>query len=75
MFDVKTEEKGKEVMLRQLIFDSNKQLIQSECKIIQTKKKKKIVKQVDHSYLACLHHGAIISGILMLLNINFNYNI
>lgn len=65
VYDVKTDENGKEVILRQLIFSSNKNLIQSEAKIKPIKKKKKLVKLVDHSYLACLHHGAIICGICL----------
>lgn len=65
VYDVKTDENGKEVTLRQLIFGSNKNLIQSEAKLRLARQKKKTVKQIDHSYLACLHHGAIIAGICL----------
>ena len=72
MYDVKTEESGKELMLRQLIFSCNLALIQSESKLKLVKKKKKLVKTIDHSYLACLHHGAIVSGIALYNNAYFN---
>ena len=63
VYDVTTDENGKEVSLRQLIFSSNKNLIQSEAKLRLMQRKKKTIKQIDHSYLACCHHGAFISGI------------
>lgn len=65
VYDVTTDENGKEVTLRQLIFNSNKNLIQSEAKLRLMKRKKKTVKLIDHSWLACLHHGAIICGICL----------
>lgn len=71
VYDVTTDENGKEVTLRQLIFSSNKNLIQSEAKLWLTKRKKKTVKLIDHSYLACLHHGAIICGICLYNHVYF----
>lgn len=68
VYDVKTDENGKEMILRQLVFSSNKNLIQSEAKLKLVKRKKKFIKVIDHNYLACLHHGAIIVGICLYNN-------
>ncbi|XP_068207837.1 eEF1A lysine and N-terminal methyltransferase isoform X1 [Palaemon carinicauda] len=54
--------------LRRLIFLSNQNVIQSEAKLttVREKKKKGKVKEsiaIDHSYLSCEHHLAMVAGL------------
>lgn len=49
-------------VLRQLIFDSNRNVIQSEARVRMVKQKNKLKKYVDHSWLACGHHSAFFFG-------------
>ncbi|XP_077863809.1 eEF1A lysine and N-terminal methyltransferase-like [Saccoglossus kowalevskii] len=68
-FVVEDVEGDNKQILRRLVFYSNKNIVQSESRLIQEIKrkaksrKKKTLVVVDHSYLACQHHVAMVSGI------------